>query len=120
MKKSVFLLEDNIDLIELFTILLEEESYHVSAFPTVTLFNKVISDKLPDIFLLDVMLPDGNGADICEQLKNSPRTKHIPVILMSANNTAADIKKRCMADDFIAKPFDINEFIKKVNRYVYK
>lgn len=118
MKKSVFLLEDNLDLIELFTILLEEEFYQVSAFPTISLFNKVISNKLPDIFLLDIMLPDGNGADICEQLKNSPRTKHIPVILMSANTSAADIKKKCMADDFIAKPFDINEFIQKVNRYV--
>ena len=119
MKKSVFLLEDNLDLIELFTILLEEESYQVSAFPTVSLFNKIVNnDKLPDIFLLDVMLPDGNGAEICEQLKNSPRTKHIPVILMSANTSAADVKNKCMADDFISKPFDINEFIKKVNRYV--
>ncbi len=118
MKKTVFVLEDNIDLIELFTILLEEESYQVSAFPSVSHFNKVIKDKIPDIFLLDIMLPDGNGADICEKLKNDPKTKHVPVILMSANTTIADIKNKCLADDFIAKPFDIEDFISKVNRYI--
>ena len=118
MKKSVFVLEDNIDLIELFTILLEEESFQVSAFPSVKHFKKVIDEKLPDIFLLDIMLPDGNGADICNQLKNNPKTKHIPVILMSANTTIADIKNKCLADDFIAKPFDIEHFIKKLNHYV--
>lgn len=118
MKKRVFVLEDNLDLIELFTILLEDASYQVSAFATVSSFKEVINDKLPDIFLLDIMLPDGNGAEICEQLKSSPRTKHIPVILMSANNTVADIKSKCQAEDFIEKPFDIDVFIDKVNQYV--
>ena len=118
MKKSVFVLEDNPELRELFTILLEEESYQVSAFPNVNQFNQVISAKLPDIFLLDVMLPDGNGADICQVLKNDDRTRHIPIILMSANTTIADLKHHCQAEDFIAKPFDINDFIRKVNHYV--
>lgn len=118
MRKSVFVLEDNPDLRELFTILLEEESYEVNSFEDVSSFNKFISAALPDIFLLDVMLPDGNGADICQELKSCPRTSHIPVILMSANTTIADIKHHCHAEDFIAKPFDINDFIRKVNRYV--
>ena len=118
MRKSVFVLEDNPDLRELFTILLEEESYEVSSFEDVASFNKVICASLPDIFLLDVMLPDGNGADICHELKSSLRTSHIPIILMSANTSIAEIQHNCQAEDFIAKPFDINDFIKKVNRYV--
>lgn len=117
MKKTVFVLEDNPDLRDIFTILLEEELYSVSAFPDVTTFNSVVKSMLPDIFLLDVMLPDGNGADVCNELKGHPRTNHIPIILMSANTTIEDIKDSCNADDFIAKPFDIYDFIKKVNKY---
>ncbi len=117
MKKIVFVLEDNPELRELFTILLEEECYLVSAFPTVSMFNHVISYTLPDVFLLDVMLPDGNGADICQELKLDPRTSHIPIIMMSANNSLAEIKYSCNADDYISKPFDIYDFIKKVNQY---
>lgn len=118
MKKSVFVLEDNPDLCDLFTILLEEECYQVSSFPTIGQFKQVINGKLPDIFLLDVMLPDGNGADVCWELKNNPKTSHIPIIMMSANANLAKIKVDCSAEDFIAKPFDIDDFIKKVNRYV--
>lgn len=96
----------------------EEELYQVSSFPNVSQFNQVVVNRLPDIFLLDVMLPDGNGVEVCEDLKSSTRTSHIPIILMSANTSIADIKDVCRAEDFIAKPFDINDFIRKVNRYV--
>lgn len=117
MKKTVFLLEDNPELRELFTILLEEESYKVSSFPNISAFNSFVCTVLPDIFLLDVMLPDGNGTEVCIKLKNNPRTNHIPIIMMSANSSIAEIKDICKADDFISKPFDIYDFIKKVNKY---
>ena len=117
MKKRVFVLEDNPELRELFIILLEEESYQVDAFPNVKIFNEIVQSDLPDVFLLDIRLPDGNGVEICQELKNSLRTKHIPVIMMSAHANLAEIKQECEAEAFIQKPFDINDFIYKVQQY---
>lgn len=62
------------------------------------------------------MLPDGNGIDVCINLKSNSLTKHIPVLLMSANANVADMKQQSGADDFINKPFDIHEFVAKINK----
>ena len=70
--------------------------------------------KLPDAFILDVMLPDGNGIDVCRKLKEDQRTLHIPVVMMSANYTSGQMAEFCNADEFISKPFDIADFSKRI------
>lgn len=115
-KKCVFLLEDNTDLRELFTYLLEEEQYDVKSYPSVAEFLAGISNEHPDIFVMDVMLPDGNGLDVCELLKKDYRTSAIPIIMMSAHKDLAELKSGCSADEFIEKPFDIHQFLSKVGK----
>lgn len=118
MKKCVFVLEDNEDLRELFTYLLEEESYEVHAYPTVAAFRKSLKCSLPHLLVLDVMLPDGNGLDICSELKADPITENIPIIIMSAHADISDMKEKCKPEEFIAKPFDIQNFIDKVEKHI--
>ncbi|MFD2517054.1 response regulator [Salinimicrobium flavum] len=65
------------------------------------------------VFLLDIMLPDGNGLDLCRELKNNETTRKIPVVLMSAH---ADINSMEGADDFISKPFDVDELLRRIER----
>ena len=64
------------------------------------------------------MLPDGNGIDICCELKKDPKTIDIPIIIMSAHAELSDMKEKCDAEEFIAKPFDIQNFVDKVEKHI--
>lgn len=109
--KEIYILEDDDGIRELIEFLLTSEDYAVKTFPTARSFQESISHSIPDLFLLDIMLPDGNGLDLCKKLKNTTKTKDVPVVLMSAH---ADIKKMDGADDFIAKPFDVDELLSRI------
>lgn len=115
MRKSIFILEDDEDIRTIITLLLDEKSYLVSTFPTAKAFKNGMIDTHPDMIILDVMLPDGNGLDICKLLKQEKDTQDIPILMMSAHTHSADIKATCGAEDFINKPFDIHDFVKRVD-----
>ncbi len=118
-KKSIYILEDNDDIRELVAILLTEENYDVKGYPTVKSFNSVMRFAHPDMIVLDVMLGDGNGIEVCDQLKNNKRTQDIPILMMSANISYSEIKENCGAEAFISKPFDIVDFISRVGSLVH-
>ncbi|TKC10656.1 response regulator [Pedobacter polaris] len=117
-KKCVYLLEDNDDIREMISFLLTEENYEVHGYPTVKSFNDEMKTGKPDMIVLDVMLADGNGIDVCDSLKSNKRTKQIPILMMSAHAQLLNIKEKCDAEDFISKPFDIYDFVKKVDHYL--
>lgn len=117
MRKRICVLEDNDDIREIISLILEDAHYEVFAFATVDSFFKRSYNILPDVFLLDVMLPDGNGIDVCNALKVDGQTKNIPILMMSANYSATDVKTNCKAEDFIPKPFDIDDFVNRVAIY---
>lgn len=119
MKKSVYILEDNDDIRELISFLLTEENYEVKAYPTVKSFQKKMLSAHPDMVILDVMLTDGNGIEVCDVLKANKRTNDIPILMMSAHSYAHDIKQKCDAEDFISKPFDIDDLVGRVGRYLH-
>lgn len=114
MKKNIYVVEDNEAIRELVTYLLESENFNVFGFENATLFEERIATDHPDLMILDVMLPDGNGIEICNKLKLAQLTKHIPVLLMSANANLAQTGIESLADDFINKPFDINDLVNRV------
>lgn len=118
--KTVFILEDEAGIREVLEILLESENYLVSTFADIKEFNSRNLNVLPDIFILDVMLPDGIGTDVCNQLKNHPATSHIPVIMMSAHAKALEMEKTCNPNAFISKPFDLSEILTKVKNLTSK
>ena len=117
MKKCIYLVEDNDDIRELIELFLTDEKFEVHAHATVDSFKKEIINGRPDLIVLDVMLPDGNGIDVCSKLKADGRTKNVPVLMMSANADGSRVKAICKADEFIEKPFDIQDFVNKVYKY---
>ncbi|MGN6493144.1 MAG: response regulator [Agriterribacter sp.] len=68
--------------------------------------------------MLDILLPDGNGFELCMHLKLSETTRHIPIVLMSANLNPKELESNPCGEDFIAKPFDVNEFFSKVHKQI--
>ncbi len=77
-----------------------------------------VREALPDVVILDGMLPEVHGFDICRQIKTSERFRHIPVLMMSAVHTgwrfAADVKETYGADDYLEKPFDPKDLLRRV------
>lgn len=114
--KKIFILEDDTDIREMITFLLEGQHYEVSEFATLSAFNKGLQASRPDLILLDIMLPDGNGIDICRSLKAEGSTQDIPVVLMSANINNKELLSTIPAQDFIGKPFDIDDFVRRIQR----
>lgn len=116
MNRKITILEDDMDIREICTFIFSEEGYEVQGFADVVSFNG--SPTLPSIFLLDIRLPDGDGREVCNRLKSDPLYAAIPVIMMSANTDRASVMADCSADDFIQKPFDIENMLQKVGRLV--
>ena len=108
--KSILIIDDDIAILESLSLFLVDQQYQVS---TLTSFSKVsdISSLSPDIILLDYWIGDKNGGEFCKQLKSDKTTKHIPLILMSANNMLSTISKSSPADSYIEKPFDIEKLL---------
>lgn len=74
--------------------------------------------ELPDLILLDVMMPGIDGLTLCKILKEREDTGHIPIIILTARTTMGDVEKAfaARADDYIAKPFEWDELLGKINR----
>lgn len=115
--KEIFLVEDDDGIRELISYLLQTENYKVTAFSVAREFQQTIKEKHPDLILLDVMLPDGNGVNICKDLGEDEGTRDIPVVLMSAHADAG-ISEDDHAKDFISKPFDIEDFLNRIKKQV--
>ncbi len=94
---------------------LTDEGYRVQTSLNGRCLQRIESD-LPDLILLDVLLQGEDGRELCQQLKGREQTRHIPVILFSAHITANSAIEVCGADDFLAKPFRIQELLAIVAR----
>jgi len=119
MKKCIYIVEDNPAIRDVIEFLLTEELYEVKACSNTKAFWLQMNKHKPDMIILDIMLPDGNGIDICTELKKNIKTYDIPVMMMSANNHLNYVKSKCTAEDFINKPFDLNDFANRVEQYVH-
>ena len=112
----IYIVEDdrNIQEIELFA--LKNSGYQAAGFETAQEFYRAVEEKLPELILLDIMLPDEDGLSILSRLRANPDTRRIPVILVTAKSTELDKVKGLDtgADDYLAKPFGIMELIARV------
>jgi DNA-binding response OmpR family regulator len=120
MIKRVHILEDDEDIRYIIGVLLKDEGYELQLSSTFTELKSKLKDSLPDLFILDVMIPDGDGTDICSDLKGDPFTKHIPIIVMSANDQNKQKSLDAGANDYISKPFDIDYIVKRINSQLAK
>ena len=112
----IYIVEDDESIREIETIALKNSNYIVSAFENAKEFYKKLDELVPDLILLDVMLPDESGYDIVRKLRKHPATQDIPIIMVTAKTTEMDMIKGLDggADDYIKKPFSIMELITRV------
>lgn len=112
----IYIVEDdrNIQEIELFA--LKNSGYQAVGFETAEAFYAALGTKLPELVMLDIMLPDEDGLEILRRLRQRTDTHKIPVILVTAKATEIDRVKGldCGADDYICKPFGVMEMIARV------
>lgn len=116
MKKQVVLVEDNASIRELIEYILADLDIDVVSFATAGNFRDAKAEVTPDLYILDIMLPDGNGIDLCRELKAEEATQQTPIIMMSAHFDK--VENRCSAEDFIAKPFDIDHFLARIAQQI--
>lgn len=118
MRKNILIVDDDADIREIMTFILEAAGYNVANLDGGKQVMAAIAQNRPDLVLLDIQLGDSDGRDICRQLKDQTATQAIPVIMISANhNPQSLLDKNCRAEDFLAKPFDIDELIAHVHRF---
>ncbi|MBI2590453.1 MAG: response regulator [Candidatus Blackburnbacteria bacterium] len=115
--KKVLLVDDDEGIQEAIKALLEHEGFQILIAATEREAVKLIKHKSPEIILMDFLLGSSNGASVAQKLKGNKKTQHIPIIIMSAHHEAKLSAEKCGADDFLAKPFDIDELLEKINRY---
>ena len=115
--KKIIVVDDNQDILEVTKLILEIENYEVLTIEDPHSIITAIRDYRPELVILDVMMGDIDGRDVCHHLKTSSDTRHIPVLMFSAVHGFKSItENRCAADDFIAKPFDVQLLLTKVGR----
>lgn len=112
----IYIVEDDSNIREIETIALKNSGYIVQSFETAKEFYRRVEERVPDLVLLDVMLPDENGYDIVKKIRKMPNTKKLPVIMVTAKTQEIDMIKGLDdgADDYIKKPFSIMELISRV------
>lgn len=112
----IYVVEDDKNIQEIEKIALKNSGYRVEAFARAEEFFDGVKTKLPDLVLLDIMLPDMDGLQILERLRSETATRRLPIIMVTAKTTEID-KVRGLdmgADDYLTKPFGIMELISRV------
>lgn len=112
----IYIVEDDIEVREMETYALKSSGFDVMAFECGKVMDEQVKTKVPDLFILDIMLPGEDGLNILKRLRVQENTKGIPVIMLTAKGTELDKVKGLDlgADDYIAKPFGVLEFISRV------
>lgn len=116
--KKVFIFDDNLEILELCTEILEDIGFQVKTSPTTNGIEQQVKEFLPDLIFMDNWLPDISGIEATRLLKANQDLKNIPVIYFSANSNISELAAEAQADDFIAKPFDIDHFEEIVCKYL--
>jgi len=114
--KKILIVDDEPDILEFLQALLEDEGYSVAIMDKGDFLEKLPLGALPDLILLDMLLSGKDGRQIVRRLKSQEQTRHIPVIMFSAHPSAEQTAREAGADDFIAKPFDIDDLLNRVAR----
>lgn len=112
----IYVVEDDENIREIEMIALKNSGHEVLGFEKAKDFYEKIDAIIPDLLLLDIMLPDENGNEIVRKLRSNLETKNIPIIMVTAKTTEMDLIKGLDngADDYIRKPFSIMELITRV------
>lgn len=121
MASKILVIEDDKDIRDIITFILEEEGYEVMASGDSRIL-KSVTDFSPYLVLIDNWLTewktDATGEQLCRELKSNKATSHIPVIIMSAVSNIKEIAEAGLADAYLKKPFDVDELLAIVKNFI--
>ena len=112
----IYVVEDDKNISEIESFALKNAGHQIVECACAKEFHKQVQERIPDMVLLDIMLPDEDGLSILKKLRATPETRRIPVILVTAKTTEIDKVKGLDsgADDYLTKPFGVMELISRV------
>ncbi len=116
MNETVAVVDDEQDILELVSLHLKKSRFSVREFPDGFSFLQYLDSEKPDLVVLDLMLPDSDGFEICKYMKRKKELSRIPIVMLTAKSEEADtvLGLELGADDYIRKPFSPNELIARV------
>ena len=116
----IYIVEDDASIREMEAIALRNSNYTVESFENASDFYRQIDTLIPDLVLLDIMLPDEDGYDIVRKLRAGSKTRKLPIIMVTAKSSEIDLVKGLDggADDYIKKPFSILELLSRVKALI--
>ena len=117
MLKKVMIADDDPGILDAVTAMLEFGGYDVSSTSDgATVLD--ITENLPDLLLLDIWMSGTDGRDVCKELKKRDFSKNMPIIMISASTELERSAKEAGADDFLEKPFDMEELLNKIEYFL--
>jgi len=118
MQKKILIVEDEESLLKLESILLTTKGYLVQGATTGLAALEAVAAEPPDLILLDIMLPELDGFEVCARIRNNPDTARIPIIFLTAKKTPEDVARgrEVGADEYITKPFKSALVMEKIEK----
>jgi DNA-binding response OmpR family regulator len=116
MNERIALIEDEADLASLVSAALTKEGFKVSSYSSADGFLRALRGESPDLVLLDLMLPDADGLEVCRMIRRNEAWRSIPVIMVTAKGGEADrvLGLELGADDYVVKPFSMKELAARI------
>jgi len=121
-RKKILIVDDDSTVVELLKINLESQGFDVIFSTSGKKVMNMVRDNHPDLVVLDVLMPDGNGFEICREIKQDKDKRFTPVIILSVKHKVIDKIEglKLGADEYITKPFDVDEFVTRVKNLLKK
>lgn len=117
--KKILVVDDSMGMVRMIQSVLEKEGYRAIGLSDPSRIEQTIDSETPSLILLDVVMPERNGFQVCRTLKNSENYRNIPIILVSGKSTASDRywAEQQGANGYVAKPFAPNDLLREVRRF---
>ncbi len=118
--KKILIVDDEADVVEVIEMLLKSEAYDVLKAYDGKEALGILEDDTPDLVILDIMMPEIDGVEVCRRMRKLEKMKEVPIIMFSAKLSAQDKKNSfdAGADGFITKPFNARGFISGIKTYL--
>ncbi|MAX81263.1 MAG: response regulator [Crocinitomicaceae bacterium] len=119
-EKKVLIVDDEPNIIMSLDFLIRKEGYELFMARNGAEAMEQVEKHLPDLIILDIMMPDIDGYEVCRQIKNNEKTAHIKIVFLSAKSKQSDVQKglHLGADKYITKPFSTKFLMKEINAII--
>jgi DNA-binding response OmpR family regulator len=118
--QRILVIEDDPDIGKMLEMILKYQGYAVTLMEHPGPVDEIVSQNSPDLIVMDMLLSGVNGVELCSFLKKDKQSSHVPIVMISAHPNAMELCMNAGADDFVAKPFEVDILLNKIKTLVPK